>query len=162
MCVGCTFQMIGNGNSVFPATFDLLKGDRLKIFDRGVPIVAQRVKNLTSLHEDAFQSLASLSGLGIWCCRSCGVGHRRGSDLALLWLCCRPAAAAAIRPLAWELPHAAGVAVQRKKKKNLVECRGKKEHRHAFFKNFCIFCLPSLSNFLFTVVKYVLLKQKRG
>ena len=36
---------------------------------------------------------------------SCGVGGcRRGSDLALLWLWCRPAAVAPIWPLAWEPP----------------------------------------------------------
>ena len=31
-----------------------------------------------------------------------------GSDLALLWLWCRPAPAAPLRPLAWELPYAVG------------------------------------------------------
>ena len=31
------------------------------------------------------------------------------SDPALLWLCCRLAAAAAIQPLAWELSYAKGV-----------------------------------------------------
>ena len=36
-----------------------------------------------------------------------------GSDLALLWLCCRPAAVALIRPLAWEPPCAAGVALKK-------------------------------------------------
>ena len=35
----------------------------------------------------------------------------------LLWLCCRPAAAAPILPLAWELPYAVGVAPRREKKK---------------------------------------------
>ena len=50
---------------------------------------------------------------------SCGVGHRDGSDPVLLWLWCRVAAAAPIRPLAWELPYAAGVALK-KKKKNLT------------------------------------------
>ena len=35
---------------------------------------------------------------------SCGVGRRGSSDLALLWLWCRPAAPALIRPLAWEPP----------------------------------------------------------
>ena len=45
---------------------------------------------------------------------SYGVGHRCGSDPVLLWLWCRPAAAAPIGPLAWELPHAAGVALKRK------------------------------------------------
>ena len=46
-----------------------------------------------------------------------GVGHRRSPDLALLWLWCRPAAVALIRPLAWEPPHAAGAALQRQEKK---------------------------------------------
>ena len=35
----------------------------------------------------------------------CGVGRRHISDLALLWLWCRPAAVAPIRPLAWESLH---------------------------------------------------------
>ena len=48
---------------------------------------------------------------------SCGVGHRPSSGLALLWLCCRLAAVAPIRPLAWEPPHASGVALKEKKKK---------------------------------------------
>ena len=47
---------------------------------------------------------------------SCGVGHRRGSVLVLPWLWHRLAAAALIRPLAQELPYAAGAAVKRKKK----------------------------------------------
>ena len=46
------------------------------------------------------QSLASLSGLRIHVAMNCGVGHRRGLDLALLWLWCRPTAAALIQPLA--------------------------------------------------------------
>ena len=44
---------------------------------------------------------------------SYGVGCRRGSDLALLWLWCRPAVAP-IRPLAWEPLHAPGVALKSK------------------------------------------------
>ena len=49
------------------------------------------------------QSLASLSGLRIQhCCE--------------LW--CRPAAAAPIRPLAWELPYAEGAALEKTKTKN--------------------------------------------
>ena len=47
----------------------------------------------------------------------CGVGRRRGSNLALLWLCCRQAATAPIRPLAWEPQYAEGVAVEKEKKK---------------------------------------------
>ena len=45
---------------------------------------------------------------------SCGVGHRHGSDLALLWLWGRPAATALIRPLAWEPPYAEGAALKEK------------------------------------------------
>ena len=41
---------------------------------------------------------------------SCGVGRRRGSDPALLWLWRRLAAAAPIRPLPWEPPYAARAA----------------------------------------------------
>ena len=48
---------------------------------------------------------------------SCGVGRRHGSDLALLWLWCRLAAVALIRPLAWEPPHAVGAALKGEKTK---------------------------------------------
>jgi len=41
---------------------------------------------------------------------SCGVGCRRGSDPALLWLWRRLVATAPIQPLAWEPPYAAGAA----------------------------------------------------
>ena len=46
---------------------------------------------------------------------SCGVGHRRGSDLALLLLWCRLAAVAPIQPLVWEPPFVMGGALKRKK-----------------------------------------------
>ena len=54
---------------------------------------------------------------------SCGVGRRFGSDLALLWLWCRLAAVALIRPLAWESLYAVGIALksQKKKKKSCFE-----------------------------------------
>ena len=51
---------------------------------------------------------------------SCGVGRRRGSDLALLWLWPRPAAVALTRPLAWEPPYAVGIALKKEKKKVVV------------------------------------------
>ena len=41
-------------------------------------------------------------------------------DLALLWLWRRPAAIALIRPLAWEPPHTASVALKSKKEKNSI------------------------------------------
>ena len=44
---------------------------------------------------------------------SCGVGRRRGSDPALLWLWRRPVAIAPIRYLAWKPPYAAGAALEK-------------------------------------------------
>ena len=51
---------------------------------------------------------------------SCGVGHRCGSNPALLWQWCRPMAMAPIRPLAWELPYATGAALKMQGKKKKV------------------------------------------
>ena len=48
---------------------------------------------------------------------SCGVGHRGGSDPALLWRWCRLTAVTPIRPLAWEPLSAADAALKSKKKK---------------------------------------------
>ena len=42
---------------------------------------------------------------------SCGVRHRRGLELGLLW----PAAIAQIGPLACELPYAMGASLKKKK-----------------------------------------------
>ena len=78
----------------------------------GVLIVAQQVKNLTVSVRMQVRSLASLSGLRI---QHCCVGHRCGSDPALLWLLPRPAVAALIWPLAQELAYAACTALKRKK-----------------------------------------------
>ena len=51
---------------------------------------------------------------------SCGIGHRLGSDPALLWLWHRPATVPPIRPLAWEPPYAAVVALKRQKQKQMT------------------------------------------
>ena len=73
--------------------------------------------NLTSIHED----VRSTPGLTQWVkgssvAVSCGVGCRCGSDLALPWLWHKLVATAPIRPLAWELLYASGVALKKKKK----------------------------------------------
>ena len=67
-------------------------------------MVAQQVKNLQSIHKNEGSIPHQLGVLKLW-----------GSDLVLLWLWYRPAAAALIPPLAWELPYAVGVALEKKK-----------------------------------------------
>ena len=52
---------------------------------------------------------------------SCDVGHRCGSDLALLWLWCRLASVALIQPLAWEPPYATGVPLKKQKIEIIIE-----------------------------------------
>ena len=74
--------------------------------------MAQWLTNLTRNHEVS----GLIPGLAQWVndpvsvAVSCGVGCRRGSDPELLWIWCRPAATAPIRPLAWESPYAVGAA----------------------------------------------------
>ena len=80
--------------------------------------MAQWAKNSTSIHEDA----CLIPDLTQWVkgssiAMSCGVGHKCGSDLALLWLWCMPAATAPIGYLAWEPPYAADAALKIPKKK---------------------------------------------
>jgi len=58
---------------------------------------------------------------------SCGVGCRHSSDPALLWLWCRPVAAALIGPLAWEPPYAVGVALEKAKRQTNKQTNNKKE-----------------------------------
>ena len=71
--------------------------------------------NPTGIHED----VSSILGLAqVWDpALPWAVGHRHGSDPALLWLWCRPAAVALIRLLAWEHPCAVGEALKREKKR---------------------------------------------
>ena len=56
---------------------------------------------------------------------SCGVGCKRGSDPALLWLCCRLVATTPIRPLAWESPYAVGLAQEMAKRPKNKQTKSK-------------------------------------
>ena len=67
---------------------------------------------------------------------SCGVGCRRGSDPALLWLWLRLVATAPIRPLAWEGPRVVGEALEKtEKKRQNPPQNNKKTHKNLFFLN---------------------------
>ena len=61
------------------------------------------------------QSLALLSGLKILHCYKMQYRSQMWLRMAFLW--CRPAAAALILSLAWELQYVSGVAVKKKKKR---------------------------------------------
>ena len=58
---------------------------------------------------------------------SCGVGHRCGLDLALLWLQGRPVATTPIQPLAWELPYVVGADLKRTPPKKRKKEKKKKQ-----------------------------------
>ena len=57
---------------------------------------------------------------------SCGIGRRCGLDHKLLWLWCRPAAAALLTPLAWEPLYALGAAIEKAKRQKKKKRKEKK------------------------------------
>ena len=71
-------------------------------------------------------------GYGCGVAVSCGVGHRRGSGPALLWLWWRLAVVALIRPLAWEPPPYAEDAVLKSKKKKGKKGRNREDNVWAY------------------------------
>ena len=107
----------------------------LKVEGLGVPVVAQRVKNLTSKTKTKAKTQTKtktciLGLLAQWVkgssvAMSCGIGHRCHSDPMWLWR--RLAAVALIWPLAWELPYVADAALKKKKKNKEKEERKKKK-----------------------------------
>ena len=72
---------------------------------------------------------------------SYSVGHRPGSDLALLWLWHRPAAVAPIQPLAWEPPYAASVALKTKQT-NYVTFKFQSLQIKFYWNTAMFICLP--------------------
>ena len=85
----------------------------------GVPIVAQQTWTPLVSMRMWVRSLAPLSGLKDPALLWAAVGHTHSLDLALLWLWHRLAASALIRPLVWEFPYAAHVALKKQQKKSL-------------------------------------------
>ena len=71
------------------------------------------------------------AGQGSGIAVSSGGSHRHGWDPESLWLWCRPAATATIRPLAWEPPYATSMALKRKKSKEEKKKEKKKRETMA-------------------------------
>ena len=87
---------------------------------------------------------------------SCGVGRRRGSDPALLWLWRRPAAIAPIRPLAWEPPYATGSGPRNGKKKKKRKRKRKTTLENGFHYRDPLAAAEEHSTFLFSFSFYII------
>ena len=92
--------------------------------------MAQQIKNLTSIHEDAGSVpglppwVKNLACAKLWSRSQMWLGSGSGQ---WLWLWCRPAAAALIGPLAWELPYASGVTLKKRERER--EARERERER---------------------------------
>ena len=78
-----------------------------------MPIVAQWEQIQPVSMRMQVRSLTSLIGGGSGMAMSCSVDTRHTSDPVLLWLWCRLAGAALIRPLGWKLPYTVGAALEK-------------------------------------------------
>ena len=108
LCVQCRDFVTEAEETAFKSQQWLIYlGISFALFHGGVPVVAQWVTNLTSIHEDT----GSIPGLAMWV-----------QDLVSLWLCCRSASVALIQPLAWELPYATGVTKKKKQTNKKCTC----------------------------------------
>ena len=91
--------------------------------------------NLTSIHEDAgFHPWPHSVGQGSSVAMSCGLGYGCSLDPSLLWLwlwlwlwLAAVAPIQLLRPLAWELPYAAGVVLKSKKTNNKNQTKQTKQ-----------------------------------
>ena len=62
---------------------------------------------------------------------------QRVKDAALLWLWCRPAVTAPIRPLAWEPPYAAGAALEKAKRQKEKKKEKKEKEQWSSLGSMC-------------------------
>ena len=117
-----------------------------KTFFFGVPLVGQRVKNPTRIHEDS----GSIPGLSQWVqdpgCRELWCRSQRQLRSHTVWLWCRPADVAPIQPLARELPHPAGVALKNEKQKTKKKKKKKKQRTNLFITDVCPSSLQATQN----------------
>ena len=88
------------------STVDLISctGSSLKTLRSSLWLWLSRLRTQLGSMRMRVGSLVSLRGLRMWCCHEHNAGRRSDWDLVLLWLWSRPAAAAPIQHLAWELP----------------------------------------------------------
>ena len=117
-CLNC--YCMKNSAKLFP---HILQQIKYQLY--GVPVWISGLRTGHSVCED----VGLIHGLGQWVKHLSlpqaaeDTGHRCSSDPLLLWLWCRPAAAAPIHLLAQELPNAAGMAIKIKIKSSILKSK---------------------------------------